>query len=198
MLSKIKILLGNRKFIFIACLVLIIFVSLAYGILSERTRIKKQAQEPLKPSPTASSEGLIPGKSKVADLEELGEPREIIENKDQTKSYLFGLKTDPEPLHINTKDDTVIFIQKRPTQEDPLRLKDLISEYGQPNLELFTQFTGLKAYVFLNSGVAAIAIPETGTITQLRYFIPSSQEEFLQTWGKDFQSAEPTLPPLYY
>lgn len=197
MLDKIKKIFENRRFTILA-LVLVVVASLVYGILSERGKEREQAQEPPKPPVATSSEGITPGKSTESDLEKLGEAREIKENPDQTKSYLFGLKTDPEPTRIDVKDNRVIFIQKRPRETDPLFLKDLITQYGQPGLELYSQIPGLKAYVFLDSGIAAIAMPDTGIITQLRYFVPSTQEEFLRTWGEDFLSSQPTLPPLYY
>jgi len=197
MLDKIKKIFGNRRF---AILVLgtMVVASLIYGVLSERNKERKQAQEPPKPPVASSSEGITPGKSTESDLEKLGQAREIKENPDQTKSYLFGLKSDPEPTRIDVKEGTVIFVQKRPGGAGPLFLKDLISQFGQPNLELYSQLPGLKAYVFLDSGIAAIAMPDTGTITQLRYFVPSTQEEFRETWGKDFLSSQPTLPPFYY
>ena len=197
MLGKIKLLLKSHKFSVFAILLAVV-VSLFYGISSER---KKEVNQPLeKPSeiPAVSSEGVVPGKSTLSDLEKFGEAREVIENPDQTKTYLFGTKTDPEPDRIDIKEGNVIFIQKRPKEGDPLSLKDLISQYGNPNLELYSRLPGLKAFVFLENGIMAIATSDTGVISQLRYFIPTNQEEFGKSWGKDFLTNQPTLPPLYY
>jgi hypothetical protein len=63
---------------------------------------------------------------------------------------------------------------------------------GDPDLEwyLHNQFN-MKAYVYLNEGIVFEAEEYNREVITIRYFTPTTREEFLRTWGSDLQSEQP-------
>lgn len=182
----------------VIALVFIITVAFIYGIL----RARKEATEgPPGPSGGAgieTSEGIRPGITTSSDLQKIRTPREVQENPDGTSTYVFGEKTDPNPDEAVTKDDKVFFFKKRPTQKDFSNISQVVEKYKNPDFTLFSSIPDSIVYVFLDEGLAVTADKDSGVVHELRYFVPTTKEDFIQGWGKDLLSTSPTPPPLYY
>ena len=172
-----------------------IILLMVLGLLWERP---KAPSLPSSPSQASSSEGIVPGTSSVSDLEKLTGELAVIPNDDGTVTHTYGLETDPQPIEVIVKDGWVAFLKKRPTSKDPLLLEEYVKRFGEYDLSLYSHEPGFKAYVFLDAGLVVIAHEVKGDVIELQYFTPTTKEDFLASWGKDFPSASPTLPPGYY
>lgn len=198
MMEKIKSFLKGRRLILIL-VILVLTALLVDRFLSEKGEPEKPTEtKPKKESSISTSEEITPGKSEINDLSVFGEPRDIKDNPDNTKTYFYGSYTDPQPTEAVIKDGKVVFIKKRPSLQDPISLSFFTDQFGEPDFSLYHQYQTFKAYVFLEEGVAVIAREGKGDIIELRYFVPTTKEEFLLTWGKDLLLKPPPLPPLYY
>ncbi|MCH7640571.1 hypothetical protein IID22_00005 [Patescibacteria group bacterium] len=90
-------------------------------------------------------------------------------------------------------------MKKYPAASDKDTLNHYIETFGDYDLSLFYEEPEFVAYVFLNEGLVVVAHQgERGNVYELRYFVPTSEEEFLETWGSDLLTEPPRKPPLYY
>ena len=159
----------------------------------------KQPQEISKEKVATSIEGVTPGVSDKSKLEVFGEPRSEVINPDGSTLFKFGPEKSPVPIEVVVQENKIVFIKKYPSLNDKTTLKYYLDEYGNPDLSLFSEAPGFKAHVFLDEGLVVVAQEVgRGNVYELRYFVPTTKEEFLATWGKDLSSQPPTLPPLYY
>lgn len=182
----------------IVALVVIIIVALLYGILSARKEATEKPDGPSGRVGIETSEGIKPGITTPSDLEKIRTPREVQQNPDGASTYVFGQKTDPNPDEAVIENDKVVFFKKRPTQEDFSNISQVIEKYKNPDFILFSSIPDSIVFIFLDEGLAVIADKDSGVIHELRYFVPTTKENFIQGWGKDFLSTSPTPPPLYY
>lgn len=179
--------------------VLIIAFSIYFGEkeIQQEAQMEEPEETEFPSSSIKTSENLSAGESNLEDLDILGDPAETEQNEDGTETLIYGSTNDPQPTTVVVDNNEVLFIKKRPSLDDPNNLNQFINEHGSPEAEFFTEYVGFKAYVFLQKGLSVTA-GEGGSILELRYFIPTSKEEFLNTWGKDFSETPPPIPPLYY
>lgn len=154
---------------------------------------EEQIKEP------ASWDQITPGKSSIDDITGLSS-KVIL--KSQESSTLEGYTTYwvgknnqdklPSVLEVNKTTRTVeyaydfVFDQNNrsvPSYESALSL-------GSPNLQLSMPSTpGILVYVYLDNGIALEVDTTTSLIWAIRYFVPTSEEQFLSTWGKDLSQS---------
>jgi len=187
-----------KKYRLIIVFSFIIIGSSIVGFFIDKERQEKETVVPIGVTEGETSEGIKPGKTTVSDIEKMENLREIKHNSDGTSTYIFGIETDPKPMEVVVKGNLVSLVKKRPTQGEPAFLKEIIIEYDEPDFTLYHQIIDSIAYIYLDEGLVIIADKDTGVIHELRYFTPSTKEEFLATWGKDLSDEQPTPPPLYY
>jgi hypothetical protein len=194
MFKKVISLIKDRR-LTLTLIGIVILLLVFFGLLWERP---KTSPPPPRSTQASSSEGVTPGKSSVSDLEKLPRALAVIPNDDGTITHTYGLETDPQPTEVIVEEGWVTFLKKRPGSGDPLFLRQYVQKYGEYNLSLYSHEPGFKAYVFLNAGLVVVAQEVKGDVIELQYFTPTTEEDFLQSWGKNFLSVSPTLPPNYY
>ena len=190
----------HKKIFGILTFSILFIVAVVYFGEKERQQEQKQpdlSQNGLPSFSVQSSEGLSAGQSGLKELENLGEASRVIENEEGTKSFIYGKEQDPQPKTVIVDNNLVIFIRKRPDFEDPNNLSKFTDQYGQPDAELYTHYTGFNAYIYLEEGLVVLA-GEGGALLELRYFVPTTLNNFLSLWGQDLSERPPPPPPLYY
>lgn len=135
-----------------------------------------------------SWQGLTPGYSRLEDVVgNLGQPLSTEDIREGTALYYQSdFPVFPDEVIVNTTN-TVQFIKEFVPYNADHTLQQYTQEFGQPDLELYDQDTGYasKAYVFLQQGLVIIAHISGQTVEQKWYFVPTTQQEFLQSWGKN-------------
>lgn len=166
------------------------------SVRKSRPAPKEPDVEEVKITPVTSIEGITPGISDVSSLNIFGEPLSI-EEKGGYTVYLFGPERSSRPTEVYIKEGKVVFVKKRPTANDKLFLSDYREELGEPAFTLYSTINEFRAYVFFEKGLVVIAHQgERGDVYELRYFLPTTKEDFSETWGKDLSSKPP--PQLSY
>jgi len=157
------------------------------------------------PEPVPTSEfnawggSVTPGVSTVQDAAAVfGEPIDS-ENSDLGTKVTFA-SDYPEVPHevITTENGTIMFVREHLAPDYEKNVSEYISEMGIPNLILKDQDSkmSLNANVFLQAGVVILSHVSDGTVEQKWYFIPTSEELFLASWGKNM-TYEGSGPELY-
>lgn len=167
---------------------------LIYSSFGKSRPVPKEPEvEEIKIAPLTTTEGITPGISDVSSLTNFGKPLSIEEKEGGYTVYLFGPERSPRPTEVYIKEGRVAFVKKRPTTNDKFFLRDYLEELGEPDFTLYYKINEFKAYVFFDEGLVVVAHQgERGDVYELRYFIPTTKEEFFTTWGKDL----PSSPPL--
>lgn len=137
---------------------------------------------------------ITPGYSTIQNVTELlGQPI----GQEQTDSgtiYLYESEFPTIPTEINTnQDQKVTFIKQRVSYNPDSTLQKAEEQYGKYDLELNVPEShgAVSAYVFLQKGVTIIAHIGDGSIEQVWYFEPTTEEAFMNSWGKDLSTEEP-------
>ena len=138
---------------------------------------------------------ITPGYSTTQNMVEiLGQPI----SQEQTDfgvrySYESEFPTIPTKVETNLKQK-VVFIKQRVAYDPELTLNKLQQNYGNFDFEINVPEShgAIKAFVFLQKGVAVIAHIADQSIEQVWYFEPTSKEKFLQNWGQNLSDQEST------
>ena len=197
MLSNIRIFLG--KYYKAVILFIFVFVVIA-GMQIISNRKTPTGEKRVSPKNVATSvEGITTGMSDESELESFGEPRSIDELPDGSLLYKFGPEKSPRPIEVVVEKGKIVFIKKFPAINDKVTLDYYLKTYGESDLGLFYEEPGFIAHVYLDEGIVIVADDsKRENVYELRYFVPTSEENFLETWGSDLLSEPPLLPPLYY
>jgi len=176
-------------------LTLIFILALVVGMYSTVSKDEQKRLKESKVPPTnITVEGITPGLSGTDDLKRFGKSRSIEQNSDGSILHEFGPERSPEPTKVVVRDSKIVYVQKHVSSEDPGNISYFLNNFGEPDFILFYKVFGFKTYVFLDEGMAVVAFDTEniiGAVYELRYFVPTTKEEFLRTWGSDLPSEEP-------
>ncbi len=146
---------------------------------------------PPKPLPDQANtwKGITPGKSSLQDIQQkLGPPINQRQTGDGLKlEYQSTYPTLPNEVVVQNGSTTVTFIKEYVDFKANEKLSDYVEAHGKYDLDLFDEESGFatRAYVFLDEGVVILAHVKDGSIEQKWYFQPTTEELFMQSWGKN-------------
>ena len=123
--------------------------------------------------------GVIPGKTSIADLEKtLGQP---VGTKQQGDQVVYGFKSDyPSFPHevVTNNTGTVSFVREWIPTENPKKIADYLKELGPPQLITTSLDEGYTIYAFPSRGIAFNAHTVTGTLFHIWHFSPTTVDQF--------------------
>jgi hypothetical protein len=130
---------------------------------------------------------ITPGFSNYEQLvEQMGPPLDSVETEDGFKlDYQSDFLAIPNQV-ITDKTGTIEFIKEYLLYDPNHVLKTYKDLYGEPDLVLFEEenSSAIKANVFLEEGLVILAHITDGTVEQKWYFVPTTQDLFLASWGQ--------------
>ena len=120
---------------------------------------------------------------------ELGPPVEVTNLPGEKKRVSYqssDFKSYYNEVYLDS-DNTVEFVKVPLAYNESRTLTEYTSLYGDPDFSLYNSELGfgIKAFVFLDEGVAVIANEKTLVLEGLWYFEPATKEDFLSSWGRD-------------
>lgn len=137
--------------------------------------------------------GITPGYSSLDQLvEQMGEPLSSEQSSQGTTVYYKSeFPTLPNTV-VADSTGTIQFIKEYIPYDENHVLAQYVQKYGQYDLELFDEQTGgsTKAYVFLDEGLVVLAHISGNAVEQKWYFTPTTEQNFLQSWGDSLTSEE--------
>jgi hypothetical protein len=156
------------------------------------------------PKPIPSSEfnawggSITPGFSSVQDAAAIfGEPLDSSNTELGTKVTFTSPYPDLPHEVIATENGTILFVREHLPPYYEKNVSDYISAIGMPDLILKDQDSkmSLDANVFLQAGIVILSHVSDGTVEQKWYFVPTTKELFLASWGKNmtYETAGPEL-----
>lgn len=159
---------------------ILIFVLL---IISQVVRILTPTVVPIQEN---SWKEVTPGYSSLDQVtEKLGPPlTSEPTNLGTALYYQSDFPVYPNEVIID-QTNTVQFIKEYIVYDPNHLLSQYIEQFGQPDLELFTEETGSarQANVFLTKGLVIISHISGGTVEQKWYFTPTTKDVFMRSWG---------------
>lgn len=186
--------LRNAVLIFVGVL---IFIFIGVTIFQQFIPI----EEP--PIQANTWQGLTPGFKITPKLNsELGGPV-VVKNLAAEKQQVSYRSEDFKVFYnevIVDKDGVVEFIKIPVAYTETHTLSEYISLYGEQDFDLYDHRVGanIKAYVFLDEGLAVLANAETQVVEQLWYFEPTDKNMFMALWGSELSEeySKPEAFPL--
>ena len=192
----------NKKFIFFAVFVVIVFIMLlAYLVISNIKQAEPTIPQTI-PSPSPASlqtppeedysslNKVIPGKATLGDVERInGKPQSV--KKEGERTFLYYLTplenfTNTVVLDKNIVSYSIenVFGSYRGTAQG------FRTAYGSPDLLLYG-VDGYFWFIYLNEGLAI----ETNNrdIVSIVYFVPQTKETFMTGLAKEFKLLEAPL-----
>jgi len=134
---------------------------------------------------------VTPGYSKIdAVTEKLGQPL-TKKTTDLGQLYEFTSDYPTRPnLAVSAEDGTVTFIKEFLPFDTDERISTYLTELGQPDFKLkdTESSSALDAYVFVDEGLVLLAHLDGGVIEQKWYFIPTTPEIFIASWGRNLST----------
>lgn len=195
----INLLLGNKKLLLLAFFLVLIFAAMLTLVFSPRqtTPPKTVPKSSLSIQPFVQR-NIVINQTQEKEIDRFSN----LKNKEssssgQTKYFLSSERVLRDDLII-TRNTKAIFERKVTDSRDPNQpiLEEIIKQYGQPE----TTKTGSYHYgdqeqtlVFAKFGFAILLNPYTNYIDEVHRFTPTSDQEYLSTWGEDIYK-EPILP----
>lgn len=172
-------------FIGLSIIALIIFLFVSSKLKSGKT-IDNKVETPL---PEMTYNNLKLGSSTRNDIiKEIGQPQnEVVEDNRTIIEY-----TTKNP---NFNDQFVVdgsnlnFIKKIITIEETIRTTDMDKKYGSEEKILYGVGSGVGLYLYCypSKGVAYLGHKNSGYMTEIWYFEPTSYETFKEKFAKDFE-----------
>lgn len=112
------------------------------------------------------------------------------ENPDGSIKYTLASSdtTRPNIIVVDPQNDVVIFQRTVRDRDNNTLLPQYRDLYGQPEKTFSgSRFYGNTAqtYVFANDGVAFIANPQSNTIFEIHFFLPTTVDNYVQKYGED-------------
>ena len=138
-------------------------------------------------------QGIRPGYSSVEDLnKQFGTP--ATEQKIEGGS-VFEYQSDfPAIPHqvVADQNQVVLFVKEFVPLEEGVFLAQYSQNLGGVDLVLRDQASSdaLRAHVYLEKGLVLLAHQQNGLIEQRWYFVPTTREIFLSSWGRSLTSEE--------
>lgn len=141
-------------------------------------------------------ENLNPGVNTANDLvTQLGQPDSITK---EGNYQLYEYKnrnnaTFNTQVAIADSNKTIFFVKERIKSDLKHTLELYTTKYGPPDLELYLNDStmSVKAYVFLDEGIAIFAHQLDMTVEQKWYFVPTTKEVFLKSWKNELSTQIP-------
>jgi len=138
---------------------------------------------------------ITPGLSDVNDVtKNFGQPlSQESYGPGQRLQYQSQYPTRPHDV-ITDQSGTVQFIKEYLPLDSQEFINTSIEQYGEPDYVLIDEITGdaFRAYVFLDQGLVLIAHIADDSVQQKWYFVPTSADNFLQSWGQSLTNEEPS------
>jgi len=134
---------------------------------------------------------VTPGYSKIdAVTEKLGQP---LNKKTTDLGQLYEFSSDyPQipNLAVSAEDGTVIFIKEFLPFDTKETINTYLADLGQPDFKLkdTESSSALDAYVFTKAGLVLLAHLDGGVIEQKWYFVPTTPEIFIASWGRNLST----------
>jgi hypothetical protein len=156
-------------------------------------------EEPLLPPFTKGSEEqktlVVDSREVVPGVTGLREVQSIFGNElsrqrtDSGTEYVFGWRSRFNPVKAVVNSEGIVDFVSIPRFNSSFGDLDvLVREMGLGNPDLEWYIEGefkVKAFVYLDAGIAFEAGAVNREVIRIRYFTPTSRDVFLKTWGSD-------------
>lgn len=105
---------------------------------------------------------------------------------EQVYLYTSDVPIHPHEVHVS-ENRKVVLIKEFYTFDETNTLEKFVENYGEPDLVLYDSLSpdSVRAHVFLDAGIVAVAHVDGGIVEQQWYFTPSDSETFITGPGKD-------------
>jgi hypothetical protein len=105
-----------------------------------------------------------------------------------TLEYVVGKDIATLWLKYDPKDqrDKVVFVEIQVSHKSNLNMVDFVRPYGRPEAARFAGL-GSRSYIFPKSGIAVDSFGSL--VSRIEYFVPTSLEDYLASWGKIYPRA---------
>lgn len=177
-------------------------VAIVFILISAVLRMLTPPQAPTSEFNSWQNE-ITPGYTNISEIpDSLGSPISQAETADGTQ-YSFESTYPPLPHEIVTDPNgTVLFIKEYTPIESTENLLEYITSLGRADFTLKDINSGysLDAHVYLEEGIVVLAHIADGSVQQKWYFVPTTAEIFLASWGRNLNTearGPETAPEIY-
>lgn len=185
-MEKVKEFLKKRKWLIA---VGISILSILYIISVTQIPSNKKVAPSATPSTNkiASFKSLVPGTATENDVNNaLGNPiSTTFTDGDKVNEYKSTVENIPNSAYFS--NDKMVLFKETIGSNDNVTADTVMKTYGvSPNL-LYTNIpnSSFNLYVYPSNGIAYVG-HEDGTLFEIWYFQPTTIDEVLKTWGKDY------------
>lgn len=171
----------NWLIVFLVVAVITVLTSVTFNIASEKGV----------PTKENTWNTATPGyEFSTSTQEKLGAPLEI-KNTELGKEYNYRSNFPTYNTTVLVSDNNeVLFIKERLSYNPEHTLISYTNSFGEPQLVLnYPRIShAVKAHIFLNKGLVVFSHISDGSVEAIWYFKPTTEEKFLEYWGKDLTS----------
>lgn len=198
-MNKIYSFIKSKKYILLTLIFLVLIAAVVNYINTSKQ--KAAISEPSKPAGTDQKAGfgeIFPGQTtsdRVNDL--LGFPVSSTVSGEITTSD-FKSSNQYRTHQVELINGGVVFVKEVVNPGDSRSSEDIRKTYGDAPQVLFekSQQSPFLLYVYPNNGLAYIG-HQDGTMLEIWYFVPTTIEDFMSKWAKDYSKEPSKNLPIY-
>lgn len=137
---------------------------------------------------------ITPGTStKEQVIEKLGKPLEDKQiGNNEILTFDSGKTVRPDEYYFQNGVNSLV--KEIIPFDDERKIESIRTKYGNANLVLYGEGSvgGFYLFVYLDRGVAYIGNPVSGSLLELWYFTPLSEQEFIKNWAQGYSKTQPS------
>lgn len=189
---KIFEFIKNKKLILITIISMSSLIFIVYKINNDQDKIIQGTPISSPISGIANFEEIIPGKTSIERINELlGKPLSSTSSGDLDVSN-YKSTNQYRNHRVYSKDGLAELVIEEVINKSKTA-KDIQKIYGVAPESLYSQSpnSSFKLYIYAGKGIAYLGHVD-GTILEIWYFVPTTIDNFIETWGKDYSKVRST------